>query len=162
MPVVLRHNETLELNVSDYAGAITTDQLKGVADYCAAHPHFLKADVLNIVREDADFTGIDFPALDILFARYRKLFAPLSFQIYRRSAWLCLSKTAAPHINYWVGERDQREALSSTVRKFETFGEAADWLLLSAAEIGAVEHGEGFVDLAVFDQARAPVQALAR
>lgn len=61
-----------------------------------------------------------------------------------------------------MGAHDLREALSSTVRKFDTFAEAADWLLLSAAEIDAVERGEGFVELAVFGDAPLARLAAAR
>jgi hypothetical protein len=162
VPVVLRHNETLELNVAEYWGAITLGQLTEVAGYGAKNPHFLKADTLNIVRADCDFSAVDLAELDALFTRYKTLFAPLNFQIYRRSAWLCLGKAGAAHVEYWLGEHDMREAMSSTVRKFETFAEAGDWLLLSAAELAQVERGEGFIDLVVFDEAPAMPRAAAR
>lgn len=155
MTVVLRHNETLELNMAEYTGAITLGQLTEVAGYGAKNPDFLKADTLNIVREDADFSAVSLAELDALFGRYRTLFAPLNFQIYRRSAWLCLGKAGEAHVGYWLGGHDMREAMSSAVRKLETFAEAGDWLLLNAAELAEVERGEGFADLAYFDDAPA-------
>jgi hypothetical protein len=160
--VVLRHNETLELNLVEYAGAITDDQLMAVAAYGARNPNFLKTDALNIVRGGADFSAVDLPALDALFLRYRALYAPLNFQIYRRAAWLCLSAAADGHVSHWVGGHDMRGAMSSAVRKFETLADAGDWLLLSAGELDAVDRGEGFADLAVFDDAPAAALALAR
>lgn len=158
MTVVLRHNETLELNLVEYAGAITDAQLKAVAAYGSSHISFLQSDALNIVRQDADFSAVDFKALDALFIRYRSLYAPLNFQIYRRAAWLCLSTAAEPHIQYWVGGHDLRGAMSSAVRKFATLAEAGDWLLLSPAEIEAIERGEGFVELFNIPEAAALVR----
>ncbi|HET9231295.1 MAG TPA: hypothetical protein VFO00_08395 [Vitreimonas sp.] len=162
MPVVLSHNETLELNLAEYTGIITIAQLTQVAGFGAKHPDFLKADTLNVVHANTDFSAVDLGELDALFARYKALFAPLNFQIYRRSAWLCLNKVAVPHVDYWLGEHDMREAMSSAVRKFETYTEAGDWLLLSPAELALVERGEGFTELAAFDDAPALPRAAAR
>jgi hypothetical protein len=157
--VVLRHNETLELNLIEYAGAISDAQLMAVAAFGAHRPSFLKRDALNIVRANASF-ALDLTALDALFERYRTLYAPLSFQIYRRAAWLCLSKAAEPYVDYWLGERDLRGAMSSTVRKFDALAEAAEWLLLSSAELALVESGEGFSDVAYFEDV--PLRAARR
>lgn len=161
MTVVLRQNETFELNLVEYTGAITRDQLLAVAEYGANHPQFLKTDTLNIVREDTDFSAVPLDMLDELFAEYLKLYQPLNFQIYRRAAWLCMSKASEAHIDYWVGARDLREGMSSTVRRFETLAEAGDWLLLSADELARAERGEGFTHLARFE-ITAPPLALAR
>lgn len=153
MTVILRHNEKLELNIAEYTGAITLGQLSALADYAAGHLQFLRKDMLNVVREDADFSRVDQAGLDALFMRYRTLFAPLNFQIYRRSAWLCLTKSAESHIDYWLGGHDLRAGMSSTVRKFGTWADAGDWLLLSTSELALAERGEGFIELAVFEDA---------
>jgi hypothetical protein len=153
--IVLRHNAALELNLVEYLGAITPAQLKALAAYGARHPGYLRTDTLNIVREGADFDAVDLPALDALFERFRKLYAPLELTIYRRSAWLCRSPAAAAYIDYWVGVGDMRKTLSSTVGKFETLAEAGEWLLLSDADVAQVERGEGFTELARFGPARA-------
>jgi len=162
VPVVLSHSETLELNLAEYTGVITSGQLMEVAGFGARQPDFLKADTLNVVHAGVDFGAIDLAELDALFARYKALFAPLNFQIYRRSAWLCLDKAAEGHVNYWLGGHDLREAMSSTVRKFDTYAEAGDWLLLSPAELALVESREGFTQLAVFDDSAALPRAMAR
>jgi hypothetical protein len=90
--------------------------------------------------------------LDGLFARYANLYAPLNFQIIRRAAWICLSQLAAPHVHHWLGG-DARSAMSSAVRQFDSFLEAAEWLVLSPAEMAEVERGEGFVQVAHFETA---------
>lgn len=159
MTIVLRHNPTLELNLAEYSGQISFAQLKELAAYGARHPEFLKSDTLNYVASDTDFSAVDLHDLDLLFLRYRKLYARLDFQIYRRSAWLCRSPAAERHVAYWLNGRDLKEGMSSAVRPFETFAEAGDWLLLSGAEIAAVERGEDFIELVRFDTA--PVAAAA-
>lgn len=151
MTVVLRHNETLELNLIEYAGQVSFAELKAIAAYGARNPQFLKSDALNLVAPGADFSGVDLHDLDLLFLRYRKLFARLDFQIYRRSAWLCLSPAAERHVAYWVGERDLRESMSSNVRKFGSYAEAGDWLLLSGGQLAQLERGEGFTEITRFD-----------
>ena len=159
MTIVLAHNNDLELNLVEYSGAVTLDELKAIAAYGARHPEFLKSDTLAIVRPDGDFR-VGFAELDALFARYAKLYGRLDFQIYRRSAWLCRSPAAQSHIDYWVGGRDLKETLSSAVRQFASLAEACDWLLLSAADIAAVERSEGFIEIARFETG--PARAAAR
>ncbi len=153
MTVVLRHNETLELNLVEFTGAVTVAQLQALAGYGARHLPLLRNDAIHLIGESADFGPVDLSQLDALFADYRKLYEPLTFQIYRRSVWLCFSQSAEAHVAYWIGDRDLREGMSSTVRRFGTMAEACDWLVLSPAEAADVERGVGFTDLAVFDDA---------
>lgn len=152
MPVVLRHNEQLELNIAEYRGSISFAELKAVADFLASNPSFLKSDCLNLVVAGAYFDNVDLDALDQLFGRYKTLYKPINFQIMRRSAWLCLSPAAQAHVDHWSGKRDAREAMSTTLRQFATFEEAGDWLVLSEAETIALQTNAGFDDLARFEQ----------
>jgi hypothetical protein len=151
--VVLRHNEQLELNLAEYRGSVTLAELKGVAVFAANNLDHLRRDSLNVVLPGADFQSVDLATLDALFSRYRAMFAPLDFQIFRRSAWVIQSPQARAHVHYWVNGRDTREAMSSAVREFETFAEAGDWLLLSDAELALVQRGEGFNEIARFEDA---------
>lgn len=157
MTVVLRHNETLELNRIEYAGRITLEQLKAVAAYGARNPSFLKCDSLQIVAADADF-DLDPHALDLLFLRYTKLYARFDLQIYRRSAWVCHSHRAQAMVDHWVNGRDLKEGLSSTVRLFASVQAAGEWLLLSGEEVTAVERADGFSEIARFEATPAPVR----
>ncbi len=160
MTVVLRHSETLELNLVEYAGDVTLAQLKALAAFAARNPAMLKRDNLNIALPGADFASVTFSALDALFARYRALYAQLEFQIYRRAAWVCLSPPVEPYLSYWLGERDLRAAFAANVRRFDNLAEAGDWLLLSPAEIAQVDSCDGFVEHARFDDL--PLRAVAR
>ena len=151
MPVVLRHNEQLELNLAEYRGSISFAELEAVATFLAQNPAFLKRDCLSLVTPRADFDRVELTALDRLFGRYKTIYAPMSFQIIRRSAWLCLSPAAQAHIDHWIGQRDAREAMSSTLRQFSSYAEAGDWLVLSEAETRALETGAGFAEIARFE-----------
>lgn len=144
MPIVLRHNEMLEMNLVVYRGAVSPTELEDVAAYLAANPSFLKRDTLNIVTETATFDAVPLDKLDTLFGRYRTLYAPLDFQMLRRSAWVCFSPAAQAHVDHWSGKREAREAMSTTLRQFASFQEAGDWLVLSAAETVALQTGAGF------------------
>lgn len=151
MSITLQHNEALEVNLIEYAGQVSLAELKALAAYGARHPQFLRCDALNVVAPGADFSSIDLHDLDLLYLRYRRLFARLDFQLYRRAVWLCFSPAAERHVAYWLSERDLREGMSSTVRKFSTYAEAGDWLLLNEAEIAMLERAEGFAETTRFE-----------
>lgn len=144
MPVVLRHNESLELNLVEYLDSVTYNELKAVAEFLAANPTFLKRDSLSVARPGCTFDSIDLGDLDTLFGGYAALYAPISFQIIRRSAWVCLSPGAQHYIDYWITGRDARGAMSTTLRQFPTYEEAGDWLVLSEAETLALQTRTGF------------------
>ncbi|MEZ5957873.1 MAG: hypothetical protein R3C27_11760 [Hyphomonadaceae bacterium] len=151
MPVALRHNQTLELNTAEYSGAITLAELQALADWLSANPTFLRYDTLNVVMPGSRFVSVEFEALDRIFGRYKSLYAPISFQIIRRSAWICFSPIAQPLVDHWSGKRDAREAMSTTLRQFSSFEEAGDWLVLSEAETLALQTGTGFDELSRFE-----------
>ena len=151
MPVVLRHNEQLELNIAEYRGSVSIAELKAVADFLAQNPSFLKSDCLSLVAPGTDFDSVEISALDQLFGRYQVLYEPINFQIMRRSAWICLSPAAQAHVDHWSGKRDARERMSTTLRQFATFEEAGDWLVLSEAETIALQTNAGFDVLAHFE-----------
>ncbi|HYD89134.1 MAG TPA: hypothetical protein VEA80_16775 [Vitreimonas sp.] len=151
MPVVLRHSPELDLNVVEYHGAMTLAELKALAAFQAQNPVHLQRDALTIVLPDADFGAVDLDALDALFARYRAMFAPLAFQFLRRSAWLCFSENARAHVDYWVNGRDTRSSMSSAVRSFDSFAEAADWLVLTKEEAALLESRESFEEVVRYE-----------
>ncbi len=151
MPVVLRHNEQIEMNLAEYRGQVSLAELEAVAAFLAANPNFLKRDTLSVAHADASFGAVPFEALDRLFGRYKTLYAPLDFQMLRRSAWLCFSKVAQEHVDYWIGERDTRGAMSTTLRQLSSYAEAGEWLVLNESETRALQTGAGFEEIAKFD-----------
>jgi len=155
VPVVLRHNEQIEMNLAEYHGQVSLLELEAVAAFLAENPSFLKRDTLSVVHPGGTFASVPMEALDRLFGRYKKMFAPLDFQMLRRSAWLCFSEAAQTHVDYWIGGRDSKEAFSSTLRQLSSYAEAGDWLVLNASETAMLETGEGFALLASYDYAPA-------
>jgi hypothetical protein len=153
--VVVRHSKTLNLNLVECSGVVTTAQLGALAACAADNPMLLEADSLNIVRPGADLSGVDMSALGALYAHYQKLFAPLKFQVYRRTAWVCQSPAAQAHVAFWARGNESRKAFSTNTCQMDTLSEAADWLLLNADERGQVDRYEGFSEIARFDDARA-------
>jgi hypothetical protein len=146
LTVILRRNETLELNLVEFTGSITLDELKAVAKFQADRPELLASDCLNVVRAGADFNTVTFEQLDVMFEHYRKLFSPLRLEIFRRAVWLCEDEGPRTHVAYWMS-RDAKEAMSSTLKHCFSFAEAADWLLLMDAERDLLDRGEGFEEI---------------
>jgi hypothetical protein len=81
VPVVLRHNELLELNLAEYHGSVTLAELEAVAAFMAQNPSFLKFDCLSLVLPGGNFDGVELTALDRLFGRYKVMYAPIDFQL---------------------------------------------------------------------------------
>lgn len=156
MPVVLRHNETIDLNRIEYSGAITRAELDALASFAGPNPLHMRRDTLNVVAPGSWFDVTD-GYLDALFARYRALYAQLQLTMLRRAAWVCLSARAAPTLHYWLSG-DTRKAMLSAVRQFDNFAEAGEWLVLNSEETSAAERGEGFVELFSFTEAPALVR----
>lgn len=161
MTVIIRRNEAVELNLVEFVGDISLDELKAVAKFQADKPDLLASDCLNVVRAGANFNLVTFQQLDALFEHYRMLFSPLRLQIFRRAVWLCEDDGPKPHITHWLS-RDTREGMSSTVKQCHSFAEAADWLLLMDVERSMLERGEGFDEIARFALPAEPARAIAR
>lgn len=155
MPVVLRHNDELELNRVEYHGSVTLAEIVALAQYNAEHPTSLTYDSLSLVLPGAHFRTIEKATLDNVFAQYRTLFEPLTFLILRRSAWICQSPAAEEHVAHWLGGRDTRQGMSTDTRKFDGFAEAGAWLILNPREIGQLERGDGFNEIVRYSIAAA-------
>ena len=161
MTVILRRNEKLELNLVEFIGTITLDELRAVAKFQADKPDLLASDCLNVVRAGGDFNTVTFTQLDAMFEHYRKLFTPLRLEIFRRAVWLCEDEGPRAHVAHWMS-RDAKEGMSSTLKHCHTFAEAADWLLLMDAERTLLERGEGFDEVARFHFPAEPARAVTR
>jgi hypothetical protein len=152
--IVLRHNETLELNLVEYRDSILLSELKALAGYVAARPEHMRRDNIGIVMPGGVFSGVEMTALDSLFALYRDLYSTLEFQMLRRAAWVCQSPAAQAHVDHWLSG-DTKGAMSSAVRRFDTISEACEWLVLSTAEAPGIERREGFAEVMRFGPALA-------
>jgi hypothetical protein len=159
--VVLRHNAAIDLNLVEYRDAVSFAELKGIAAFVSADPAHMKRDTLTIVCPAAHFSSVEMTELDALFEHYRALYAPLHFDLLRRSAWVCQSEAAAPHVAHWLGG-DIRSGMRSTVREFDTIEQAGEWLVLNETEIAATVSGDGFAEIIRFTDTPVAPRAAAR
>jgi hypothetical protein len=150
VPVVVRFNETIDLNRVEYSGAVTRAELDALSGYAAANPVHMRRDTLAVILPSAHF-DVSHDYLDALFERYRELYAVLHFEMLRRAAWICHSSLADAKIRYWLGG-DTRSAMFTAVRLFETYAGAGEWLVLNSEETLTAERGEGFVELFSFTE----------
>lgn len=151
MPIVLRHNATLELNRVEYSGAIVARDLHDHAAFNAANPEWLGFDCVSVLQADVDTSRISVASLDEVFRTHSALFTPLSLMFVRRSAWICESEIGQQLLNYWITKRNAMQRQWSDVRQFESFEAAGEWMLLSAESIATLKSGENFKQIAHFD-----------
>ncbi|MFT3726268.1 MAG: hypothetical protein QM759_00375 [Terricaulis sp.] len=152
LTVVLQHSRSLELNRIFYGGRISNAQMVALADYQLAHPDWLAYDVFNLIAPGADFSPIRTEDLDAIVAKYTTIFAPRDLLIFRRSAWINRSPAAQAQLDHWIARRNTRKEQTLDARQFESVPEAANWLVLTADKAPLLETGEGFEELARYDQ----------
>jgi hypothetical protein len=152
--IVLRHNETLELNLVEYRDSVSMSDLKALASFVATRDEHMRRDSIGIVMPGAVFNNVEMAALDSLFALYRDLYSTLDFQMLRRAAWICESAAAQPYVTHWLSG-DTRGAMSSAVRQFDSVADACEWLMLSVADAPLIERREGFLEVTRFGPALA-------
>lgn len=150
MGIAFLRNETLGVNLALYSGVVSKEEINALAEFLAANPLHLRRDSVSVVEADADFSSVSLGDLDALFARYKEIFALVPMQLLRRSAWICRSEQARAHVDYWVGRRDTRSAVTSDMRQFQTIEDAGQWLALSPLEIAILESRTAFEDLRSF------------
>ncbi len=159
MPIVLRHNEALELSRVEYFGAVSAADMQNHAAYNAANPIWLGFDCVSVIHADVDVSGITLNNLDGIFNAHRELFEPLNLMFMRRSAWICFSPPGQRFLSHWLAKRSVDKSPWADVRQFEGFEQAGEWMLLSAENIATLKDGEGFKDIARFE---APMSGIAR
>lgn len=153
MPIVLRHNETLELSRVEYSGAMRAEEMFNHAAYNAANPIWLGFDCISVIHPDVDVTAISLANLDGVFSAHRQLFEPLNLMFMRRSAWVCESALGQRFLSHWLAKRNIDKSPWADVRQFDTFEAAGEWMLLTPENIAVVKSGEGFREVARFEAA---------
>jgi hypothetical protein len=153
VPIVLRHNESLELSRVEYSGAMTARDLHDHATFNAANPIWLGFDCISVIHADIDVSAISLANLDGVFNAHRELFQPLGLMFMRRSGWVCESPQAQRFLSHWLAKRNLDKSPWADVRQFDTFEAANEWLLLDPKAAAALKSGEGFVEVARFDNA---------
>ena len=153
MPIVLRHNSTLELSRVEYFGVVTAKDMHDHATFNADFPIWLGFDCISVIHADIDVSQLSLAALDGVFTTHRKLFEPLGLMFMRRSAWVCESPIGQRLLSHWLAKRNADKSPWADVRQFDTFEAASEWLLLNPTAAAALKSGQGFADVARFESA---------
>jgi hypothetical protein len=156
VPIVLRHNETLELSRVDYSGVMRAQDLYDHAAYNAANPIWLGFDCISVIHPDLDASAISLSNLESVFSTHRQMFEPLNLMFMRRSAWICESPTGQRLLSHWLEKRNVDKSPWAEVRQFESFEAASEWMLLSAENAAVLKSGAGFKEIAQFASASTP------
>lgn len=158
MPIVLRHNATLELSRVEYTGVMRAQDLHDHAAFNAANPVWLGLDCISVIHNDVDVSDISLGNLDGVFTAHRELFEPLNLMFMRRSGWVCESPTGQRFLSHWLTKRNADKSPWADVRQFDTFEAASEWMLLSAENAAILKSGEGFNEIARFASSTAPTR----
>lgn len=150
MPIILRHNATLELSRVEYVGAVTAKDMHDHAAFNADHPIWLGFDCVSVIHADIDVSQLSLSALDGVFSTHRQLFEPLGLMFMRRSAWVCESPVGQRLLSHWLTKRNADKSPWADVRQFDTFEAASEWMLLSPEGAAALKSGDGFNEVARF------------
>lgn len=159
MPIVLRHNEKLELSRVEYFGVMCAAQMHEHAAFNAANPVWLGFDCISVIHADVDVSRITLASLDGVFNTHRALFEPLNLMFMRRSGWVSESPAGQRFLSHWMAKRNEDRSPWADVRQFDTFDAASEWLLLSPEGAAALKSGDGFAEVRRFDP---PAATLAR
>lgn len=151
MPIVLRHNATLELSRVDYTGAMRAQDLHDHAVFNAANPVWLGFDCISVIQADVDVSAINVNNLDGVFTAHRELFEPLNLMFMRRSGWVCESAAGQRFLSHWLTRRNADKSPWADVRQFDSFEAAGEWMRLNAEDTTILKNGEGFNEVARFD-----------
>jgi hypothetical protein len=143
----LQHSRTAELNRVEYRGPISLAEMHALGEFQLNHPEWLSYDLFNLLAADADFSGMSLADLDAIVVKYRVLFEPRDLLIFRRSAWVSFSAASQAALDHWISRRNTREGQTQKARQFQSFEEAAAWLVLSPDKAAALKTGAGFVEL---------------
>ncbi|WP_135210793.1 hypothetical protein [Vitreimonas flagellata] len=155
MPILLRHNQKLEISRVEYFGAIRSVDMHDHATFNAENPVWLGFDCISVIHADVDVSGISLGDLDGVFKTHRQLFEPLNLMFMRRSGWVCESPIGQRFLSHWMDKRNADKSPWADVRQFETFDAASEWLLLSPEDAAALKSGDGFADIARFEASAA-------
>lgn len=150
MPIILRHNEELEVSRVEYAGVVRARDMHDHAAFNAAHPAWLGFDCVSVIHADLDATSFSLADLDGVFKAHRDLFEPLNLLFMRRSAWVCESPQGQRLLDHWMAKRNAHGSPWAEVRLFETFAGASDWLMLNPEHAAMLASGKGFREIASF------------
>jgi len=151
VPIVLRHNEKLEVSRVEYSGAVSAQDLRDHARFNVSNEVWLGFDCLSVIHREVEVAGISQADLDDVFRANRTLFEPLQLLFLRRSAWICESPPAQRFLSHWLTKRNAEKLPYADVRQFDTYEAVAEWFLLGPEGLAALKSGDSFREIARFE-----------
>ena len=158
MPIILRHNPTLEISRVEYSGAMTARDMHDHAQFNADNPVWLGFDCISVIHADVDVSAISLNNLNGVFDAHRQLFEPLGLMFMRRSGWVCESPAGQRLLSHWLAKRNVDKSPWADVRQFDSFEAASEWLLLKDDAAAALKSGDGFNEVARFASKTTPTR----
>jgi hypothetical protein len=151
MPILVRHNEALELTRVDFFGKVTPEDVRGYGAYGTANPHWTEFDTITFVADDTDVRAIKLADIDGFFSAFGPVLRASEKMVRRRSGWVCNNAMFKPGLAVWLAKRNAGREQDTEVRLFANGEAVSEWLLLSPTAATALVKGEGFTELARFD-----------
>lgn len=121
MPIVLRHNPTLELSRVEYTGIMRAQDLHDHAAFNASYPVWLGFDCISVIHGNVDVSAVSLTNLDGVFTAHRQLFEPLNLMFMRRSGWVCESPAGQRLLSHWLTKRNADKSPWADIRQFDSF-----------------------------------------
>lgn len=157
MPILMRHNEALELTRVDFYGQLLPEHVRGYGAYGLAHPHWVGFDTITFVSADTDVSAITPAHLETFFTAYGGMLRASDKMVRRRTGWVCDNAACQAALSQWLAKRNAGAEPDTHVRQFASSEAVSEWLLLSPDAAKSLATGEGFAELARFD-AQPPVR----
>jgi hypothetical protein len=152
MPIVMRHNEALELTRVDFFGKVLPEHVFAYGSFGVTNPIWIGFDCMTCVSADADVSAITPANIEAIFRSFGGALQPVNAVVRRRTGWICEVKPGQQALlSHWLERRNAGSDPDARVRQFETFEAASDWLLLSPEGAAAFKSGEGFTEIARFE-----------
>lgn len=153
MPIVMRHNEALELTRVDFFGKLLPEHVRGYGAYGISNPHWAEFDTMTFVADDTDVSAITPADIDSFFNAFGQMLRASDKMVRRRTGWVCDDATCKAALAFWLARRNAGVEPDNHVRLFATSDAASEWLLLAVDAADALKSGNGFTELARFDSA---------
>ena len=153
MPILMRHNEALELTRIDIFGQLLSEHVRSYGAYGVANPHWAEFDTMTFVAGDTDVSAITPAHIDGFFNAFGGILRASNKMVRRRTGWVCDNAICVAALNLWLAKRNAGCEPDTQVRLFATGEAASQWLLLNPEAAAALGSGQGFTELARFDSA---------
>lgn len=151
MPIVMRHNEALELTRVDFFGKLLPEHVRGYGAFGMANPHWAEFDTMTFVGDDTDVSAITSADIGTFFNSFGPVLRASDKMVRRRTGWICDDATCKAVLALWLTKRNAGCEADAQVRLFATIEAASEWLLLDADAAATLKSCKGFTELARFD-----------